>query len=150
MAGETRPYLPGGKGPGTAGFILEMDIERIPTHCAWKIILPLCLIIVMSWIPRWLDPADGGTSLGISITAFLTLVAYLFAIIVLLPKVAYLTRMDRFILISTFLVFIALVQTVVMTYLARNGQAVLAHELNWISRFIYPILLLLVLAVSFG
>lgn len=147
---EVRPYLPGGKPPGTAGFILEMDIERLPAYYIWKIILPLCLIIMMSWVPRWLDPAEGGTSIGISTTAFLTLVAYLFAIIVLLPKVAYLTRMDRFILISTVLVFAALVQTVVTTYLTRVGQIVLGNQINWVSRFIYPILLLMVLAVSFA
>ena len=147
---EPRPYLPGGKPPGTAGFILEIDIERLPEYYTWKVILPLCLIIMMSWIPRWLDPEDGGTSIGISTTAFLTLVAYLFAILVLLPKVAYLTRMDRFILISTIMVFVALVQTVVMTYLARQGRGALALQINWVSRFVYPILLLFVLAFSFA
>jgi hypothetical protein len=105
---------------------------------------------MMSWIPRWLDPEDGGTSIGISTTAFLTLVAYLFAILVLLPKVAYLTRMDRFILISTIMVFAALVQTVVMTYLARQGRGALALQINWVSRFVYPILLMFVLAFSFA
>ena len=146
---EPRPYLPGGKPPGASGFILEIDIERLPDYYIWKTILPLCLIIMMSWVPRWLDPAEGGTSIGISTTAFLTLVAYLFAILVLLPKVAYLTRMDRFILISTILVFVGLVQTVATTYLARSGRIVLANQVNWVSRFIYPILLFLVLAVSF-
>jgi len=147
---ETRPYLPGGKPPGTSGFILEMDIERLPNYYIWKVILPLCLIVMMSWIPRWLDPAEGGTSIGISTTAFLTLVAYLFAIVVLLPKVAYLTRLDRFILISTVLVFASLVQTVATTYLVKSGRTVLANQINWSSRFIYPILLMLVLAASFA
>ena len=146
---EPRPYLPGGQPPGASGFILEMDIERLPDYYIWKVILPLCLIIMMSWVPRWLDPTEGGTSIGISTTAFLTLVAYLFAILVLLPKVAYLTRMDRFILISTILVFVGLVQTVATTYLARSGRIVLANQVNWVSRFVYPILLLFVLAASF-
>jgi hypothetical protein len=146
---EARPYLPGGKHPGLSGFILEIDIERMPNYYIWKVILPLCLIVMMSWIPRWLDPAEGGTSIGISTTSFLTLVAYLFAIVVLLPKVAYLTRLDRFILISTVLVFASLVQTVATTYLVKSGRNVLANQINWFSRFIYPILLMLVLAASF-
>jgi hypothetical protein len=146
---EARPYLPGGQPPGISGFILEMDIERLPNYYIWKVILPLCLIVMMSWIPRWLDPAEGGTSIGISTTAFLTLVAYLFAIVVLLPKVAYLTRLDRFILISTVLVFASLVQTVATTYLVKTGRNALANQINWFSRFIYPILLMLVLAASF-
>jgi hypothetical protein len=45
-----------------------------------KVILPLCLIVLMSWAPRWIDPGQIGTNVGISTAAFLTLVAYLFAI----------------------------------------------------------------------
>lgn len=146
---EVRPYLPAGHAPGLAGFILEIDVERLPSYYFWKVILPLCLIIMMSWIPRWLDPKESGTSFSISMTAFLTLVAYLFAIIVLLPKVAYLTRMDRFVLLSTFLVFVGLVQTVATTHLVNSGRTVMAAQMNWVSRIVYPILLLFVLAISF-
>ena len=147
--GEVRPYLPAGHAPGLAGFILEIDVERLPSYYFWKVILPLYLIIMMSWIPRWLDLKESGTSFSISTTAFLTLVAYLFAIIVLLPKVAYLTRMDRFVLLSTFLVFVGLVQTVTTTHLVNSGRAVMAAQINWVSRIVYPILLLFVLAISF-
>ena len=45
--------------------------------------------------PRWIDPEEAGTNVGVSTSTFLTLVAYLFAITVRLPKVSYVTRMDR-------------------------------------------------------
>jgi len=49
---------------------------------------------------------------SISTSSFLTLVTYLFAITILLPRVSYVTRMDRFILLSTLMVFAGLIHTV--------------------------------------
>jgi hypothetical protein len=143
-------YFPFEGALGVPGFIMEIDVERLPNYYIWKVIFPLCLIIMMSWVPRWLDPAEGGTIISISTTSLLTLVAYLFAIMVLLPRVSYLTRMDQFILISTVLVFAALVQTVATVVLAKSGQTDLVGWINWVSRFVYPIVLLLVLAISFA
>lgn len=102
----------------------------------------------MSWIPRWIDPQHIATNIGVSATAFLTLVAYLFATNVLLPRVSYVTRMDLFILLSMLMVFIALIQTVVSTMLVRNHQVTLAQDLDWWARIVYPIALILVLLFS--
>ena len=147
---ESRPYIPFEGEVGVPGYILEIQIERRPSYFIWKIIFPLCLIVIMSWIPRWLDPKESSTSIGISTTAFLTLVAYLFAITVLLPKVSYLTRMDDFILLSTLLVFLGLIQTVISTYLINFGHMAQVERINKLSRMVYPLLLLIVLAVSFA
>lgn len=84
---------------------MEVKVVRQPDFYTWKIIVPLCLIVAMSWVPRWMDPKEIGTNLAISTTSFLTLVAYLFATTSLLPKVVYFTRIDGFILLSTFMVW---------------------------------------------
>ena len=147
---ESQPYIPFEGEVGVPGYIMEIQIKRRPSYFVWKVIFPLCLIVIMSWIPRWLDPKESGTSIGISTTAFLTLVAYLFAITVLLPKVSYLTRMDDFILLSTLLVFVGLIQTVVLTYLVSVGHITQVERVNKLSRVVYPLLLLTVLAKSFA
>jgi hypothetical protein len=145
----TRPYDSGKGKERAAGFILQIDLIREPWFYIWKVILPLCLIVIMSWVPRWLDPKDSGTSIGISATAFLTLVAYLFAINILLPRVSYLTRIDTFILLSTFLVFIALMHTVLSSYWMTTGREAAVIYANRIARWIYPLALLSILAVAF-
>jgi len=131
-----------------AGFRLSIDVKRRPMFFLIKIVLPLCLIVIMSWIPRWIDPQHIATNIGVSATAFLTLVAYLFATNVLLPRVSYVTRMDLFILLSMLMVFVALIQTVVSTMLVRNHQVTLAQDLDWWARIAYPVALLLVLLIS--
>ena len=75
--------------------------------------------------------------------------AYLFAINVLLPRVSYITRMDRFILLSTLLVFVSLMHSVANTSMIRRGRKALAERLDLWSRVVYPFLLVAVLGVSF-
>lgn len=134
---------------GSAGFQMEIEVRRRMTYFVIKVIIPLCLIVIMSWVPRWIDPREIGAGLGISATSFLTLIAYLFAITVLLPRVSYITHMDRFILLSTMMVFAGLIHTVLNTALVKEQKAALVERVNYWSRGVYAAVLLLVLAVSF-
>lgn len=144
-----QPYFPHKGKWGSAGYQMQIAVERSSTYYTLKVIVPLCLIVIMSWLPRWIDPEQIGTNIGISTTAFLTLVAYLFAITVLLPRVSYITRIDRFILSSTLLVFASLIQTVANTSMVQGSKKALVKKSDRWSRVVYPILLLVVLAVSF-
>jgi len=144
-----QPYIPFEGQVGIPGFVMEIDIERRTNYYFWKIIFPLCLIVIMSWIPRWIEPTQIGTNIGVATTSFLTLVAYLFAVAHLLPRVSYFTRMDQFILLSTLMVFISLLQTAITTTLIPRKTPVMARVDRW-SRIVYPVMLLAVLGVSFG
>jgi hypothetical protein len=146
---EPMPYFPIEGAAGTAGFQMQIEVVRSVSYFIWKVIVPLCLIVIMSWLPRWIDPEQIGSNIGISTTAFLTLVAYLFAITVLLPRVSYITRMDRFILLSTLMVFTGLMQTVANTAMIRSGKKALVEKTDRWSRLVYPILLVGVLWGSF-
>jgi hypothetical protein len=146
----TSAYVPTEGDEGVAGFEMRIELKRRMPYFVTKVIVPLCLIVIMSWVPRWIDPEQVGTNLGISTTSFLTLVAYLFAINVLLPPVSYITRLDRFILLSTLMVFASLIQTVVTTTLTRKKKTDLVDRLDCWSRVIYPLILMAVLMLSFA
>ncbi len=143
------PYFPVRNEPGVAGYELKIRVQRQLTYYMLKVIIPLCLIVIMSWLPRWIDPEQGGTNIGISTTAFLTLIAYLFAITVFLPRVSYVTRMDRFILLSTLMVFAGLLQTVANTSLMKQQKRWLVERLDRWSRYTYPLVLAAILVLSF-
>jgi len=146
---KTSPYVPTAGDEGIAGFEMRIDMRRRIPYFVTKVIVPLCLIVIMSWVPRWINPEQVGTNIGISTTSFLTLVAYLFAINVLLPPVSYITRLDRFILLSTLMVFASLMQTVATASLTRRKKLELVERVDRWSRVIYPLILLGVLALSF-
>jgi len=65
------------------------------------------------------------------------------------PGVAYITRMDLFILLSTVMVFISLAQTVVSGSLLKRRSPPAVVRLNRWSRVIYPLVLLAVVGASF-
>jgi hypothetical protein len=134
---------------GISGYEMKIEIARHPTYYFFKVILPLCLIVMMSWLPCWINPKEFSINIGISTTAFLTLVAYLFAMTVLLPRVSYLTRIDFFIFLSTLSVFANLIQTVVGAFLAERGKMGVIEKVNYWSRAAYPVVLVIILLVSF-
>jgi len=128
---------------------MRIEVARRLPYWVTKVIVPLCLIVIMSWAPLWIDPQQIGANIGIATTSFLTLVAYLFAISVLLPPVSYITRMDKFVLLSTLMVFAGLVQAVLCAGVVKKGKIELAERIDRWSRALYPILLAIVLGISF-
>ena len=102
----------------------------------------------MSWIVFWIPSSQIGPRVSVSVTAMLTLTAYRFAIGASLPKIAYLTRLDWFILGSSILVFVSLVEVVVTTSLVERDKVPLARRINRSMRFLAPVLFLLVAFAS--
>jgi hypothetical protein len=100
--------IPGPEDDQAAGIAMALEVERLKGFFVLKVIVPLVLIVAMSWAVFWIDPADMGTRISITITAMLTLIAYRFSISASLPNISYLTRMDLFILFSTIFIYASL------------------------------------------
>ncbi len=125
-------------------FEMMLNMKRNSGYHYINIILPLVMIICMSWIVFWVPPKQIGPRISVSVTTMLTLVAYRFAVAASLPKIAYLTRMDWFILCSSLLIFASLLQVVVTTYLAEKEKLVLARRINQCTRVAAPIAFVIV------
>jgi hypothetical protein len=122
-----------------ASFAFEFTAARRAQHFIIKVILPLVLIVAMSWAVFWIEPNDASTQFGISITAMLTLIAYRFAIDGDVPKLPYLTKLDAFILMSTVLVFLSLIEVMVTTKFANRDRTELARKIDRRCRWIFPL-----------
>ncbi len=114
--------------------------KRKAGYYVYKIIIPLILIVAMSWVVFWIDPKEGGIQIGVSMTAMLTLIAYRFAVGADLPKVSYMTRMDQFLFGATVLVFATLMEVIVTSTLARGERLELARRIDRWSRVLFPLL----------
>ena len=138
-AGEKIHSLPTGE--DVPAFCLSFTAKRRATHYAIKVIMPLILIILVSWIVFWLDPSQGATQLGLALTSFLTVIAYHAALAAQLPELSYVSRLDRFIFCGTLMVFIALIEVVTTTNMSLAGHLEGARRLDRICRFVFPGLL---------
>lgn len=119
-------------------FTISLEAKRHNEYYILKVILPLFLIVAMSWIVFWIDPEQAGTQIGVATTSMLTLIAYRFSIDSLVPAVSYLTRMDTFILSSTLLVFGTLGEAVITSVLTKHGKAKIATRMDQWCRLIVP------------
>ena len=117
---------------------LTVLAERQESYYIWKIILPIALIVVMSWCVFYINPKDFGTQLGLSASSVLTMVAFIFATTNMLPKLGYFTLLDRYVAGATIFVFVALLQSLVTGYLASKSHEGLATRIDLASRVLFP------------
>jgi hypothetical protein len=84
-------------------FAYSISAKKRSDYYIWKVILPLILIVLMSWTVFWINPAQFGPQIGMSATSMLTLIAFQFAMANILPRLSYYTLLDKFIAGSTIL-----------------------------------------------
>jgi len=125
-------------------FTFRFTAARHSNHYVIKIIAPLLMIVILSWVVFWLDPSEGGSQLGVAVTSFLTVIAYHVALSSKLPEISYLTRFDVFVFGSTLLVFFAMLEVVLTTGMARTGRIKGARWLDRVCRVLFPGILTLV------
>jgi len=143
---EAYHFKPGNR--ELSSFVYELTAKRNYNFFIWKIIIPLILIVVMSWAVFWIPPNQLGPQIGLSVTSMLTLIAYRFAIGHVVPNVAYLTRFDKFVFGSTLLVFFAFIEAIICGYLSHLDNDKLAKRIDWYSRFIFPAIFIAILVYS--
>jgi len=129
--------------PPLPAFTFEFKAKRLWEYYTNKVIFPLTLIVMMSWLVFWIDPKNFGPQIGLSSASMLTLIAYRFTLESLIPPVSYLTPLDTFLLGSTFLVFLALAEVVIISALAMHNRLELARKVDGFSRYAFPILFIL-------
>jgi hypothetical protein len=123
-----------------SGYVFEFTALRNVAHYILKVILPLVLIVMMSWAVFWIDPVNSNSQISIAVTSMLTLIAYRFAVDSQLPRLPYMTRLDAFIFTSTLLVFFSLIEVLVTTIMDNNQQTERAKKIDRYCRAIFPII----------
>ena len=114
-----------------------MGHANIKTTMRYAHLMPNALVGAIETLDEP-DPNETGTQIGVATTSMLTLIAYRFMVGGITPTVPYLTRMDFFILGSTALVFVALIQAVVTSVMATKGNIRAARRVDSYFRAIGP------------
>lgn len=135
--------------PPTAGFVLEITGERRPLYYVYTMVLPLFVIAGMSLVAFWIEPENYVARLGVASTSMLTVITYRVAAVQILPRTAYFTDMDVFILGATLLVFVALLCVVLAMMLVRRGSVERARRIDALFRVLYPVAFLSLGVIAF-
>jgi Neurotransmitter-gated ion-channel ligand binding domain len=132
-----------------SGYAFEFTAVRDVQHYILKVILPLVLIVIMSWSGFWIDPVNANSQISVAVTSTLTLIAYRYAGDAQVPRLPYMTRLDLFFLVSTLLVFFSLIEVLVTTILDNNHRKKLAQTIDRYCRIIFPAVFLSVSIIIF-
>jgi hypothetical protein len=119
--------------------VFEIRGNRHASYYVWRAIFPLVIIVFMSWAVFWIDPSSIDAQIGLAATSILTLIAFQFLLSRLIPELSYLTRMDRFTIGATVLMFLALAEVVLTSRLAGDGRLPLAKKIDRGSRIVFPL-----------
>lgn len=122
-------------------FLVHM--KRLIGYYIWKIMLPMAIIVMVSWVVFWMSGEMLGRRAGVSSTGMLTVIAYQFVIAGSLPRFPYLTVMDHFALFS--LVLIAATMGVNMVVSRLDAERCL--RVDRACRVLFPAVYVLGLAV---
>jgi hypothetical protein len=120
------------------GMVFSLDVKRDTSFFIYKVILPLILIVMMSWLVFWIDPVLVASQISVSVTAMLTMIAYRFALAGMMPRLGFLTSLDYFVLASTLVVFLSMIEVVYTAYLSTNNQLDKARKVDRMARWIAP------------
>ena len=125
-------------------FVFEIDVERRAGFYLWKVMLPILIIVAISWSVFWMtDERLAGRS-RITASGVLTVVAYQFVIADGLPRIAYLTVLDKMMLVSFALLAVTVVQSMLVSHYnesAPETAALIDRRSRWLFPLVYALLL---------
>jgi hypothetical protein len=151
--GPPRAEASTGPRPARAGTYTRLDVEltlvRNWSYHAWKLGVPLTLIVLMAYGVYFIPSTALPQQIGLGTTAMLTLIAYMLTLGSTLPRISYLTRSDRFFVGSAILVFLGLVKAVAAAAAGQGPRAQVLERANRWGRWVFPMAMLVNFALAF-
>ncbi len=121
-------------------FSLKVSFVREYWSYAFKILIPLLIILMMAYLVFFLPPAQLDTAASIAMTALLSCMAYNVAVSQNMPEIGYLVLSDKFFIATYVLLFLTLAQTFMSFILDSNGKQAAALRLDVAARWLFPVL----------
>ena len=121
-----------------SGLSIFLNVERQSSYYLFKIILPIIFILIISWSVFWVRGSQLEAKVNVTIVCLLSLIAYNFIIDEDLPKLAYLTFLDVFILLSYFYTGIATILCV-YSFVNKLSTGADISKVDIYARWIGPI-----------
>lgn len=132
---------------GSSTFTVEIDLTRKPDFVIRTVIIPLLLIVLLTFSVFWLDIKDIQGRVNISFVGLLTITAYQLVVGDFLPHVAYFSFMQGLVLISLSAITITILMTVWMAKYIDSKPKL--HMVNKACIWVFPSFYLLSLWVMY-
>jgi len=140
--------------PGNEHLVFEVSIQRRSTYYVWRVLLPMTFLVIASWTVFWFEPTNLQPQMSTGLAILLSLVTFTYAIDFSLPKVAYLTFIDRYTLTAFAFVLAAIFAVAAIHVILQAKSEDRAFQIQSKARGIFPVAFLAVVGIitiiSFG
>jgi hypothetical protein len=137
----------------TSTFVVSMDVERQSFFVIRLVVIPLMLIVMLSWSVFWMERSSLADRISVSFIGILTAVAYQIVVSEIQPDISYMTLMHGFLNLSLLIMCATVVINLVVGALDRQGRPGAGDRIDLRCRWIFPTtyfgLILVMVGVTF-
>lgn len=131
-----------------------IDLQRDPFFFLRLVVLPLAIMVMLSWTIFWMDMSSLGDRINVSFIGILTAVAYQMMLNETLPQISYVTLLNAFLNVSFLTMCASVLVNLRVSFLDRHGRADQGDRLDRRCRWMFPsvyfgLLLLAPVVISF-
>lgn len=122
-------------------FSFRIHAERDPGYYIWKIVVPLLLIIVLTWSTFWMKGESSDIRMERNYISLLTVVAFHQIVSSNLPKISYLTFLDGIVFVAFSVVGATVVHMIVTQRAQFAGDVGKIERMDRRARWLFPVVL---------
>ena len=122
-----------------SAFIASVNVERDSFYTRRLVILPLVVIVLLSFSVFWMDRSSLGDRISVSFIGILTGVAYQLVINDSMPHISYVTLMHGFLSFSFLTMCATVVVNLAVGALDRTGKSELGDLVDHRCRWLFPL-----------
>lgn len=122
-----------------SAFFVTIQVKRKPMFMLRLVVLPMTLIVLLSWSVFWMDRSSVGDRMSVSFVGLLSAVAYQITLVGIVPNVSYFTLMNEFLNLSFLMMCATVVVNLYVAYADRHGGD-LGDRIDRRCRWIFPLI----------
>ncbi len=122
----------------SSAFVVSVDVQRESFYMTRLVVIPLVMIVLLSFSVFWMDRSSLGDRLSVSFIGILTGVAYQLMLSEQLPRISYVTLMHAFLTLSFLTMCATVVINVLVGTLDQRGKVELGDRVDRRCRWIFP------------
>lgn len=131
-------------------FVLSMDVERESFFVIRLVVIPLVLIVMLSWSVFWMERSSLADRISVSFIGILTAVAYQIVVSEIQPDISYMTLMHGFLNLSFLIMCATVLINLVVGALDRAGKSETGDLIDRRCRWIFPSTYFGLIAIMIG
>jgi hypothetical protein len=133
---------------GASSLVVGIEVSRRPGFWLRVVVLPMTLLVMLTWSVFWMDQSSLGDRMAISFLGILAVVAYQITVSSSLPAIPYFTLMSAYIYISFITACASVLVNLRVSHLDRSARREEGNRLDARCRWLFPVAYLGSLALA--